>query len=111
MRSFDYTVVNAGQWYNLWNDIIANLPGFDPYMSNGVYYPSSACELQIQSDSQTNAGMYITVAYDNKKLGGTTIGAGSADLRRTSRNSIDVKGCNVKSDTAGALIHVEISAN
>ncbi len=109
-RSFQATLAVANQQYNLWTDIIAHLSDFDPTMSNS-FYPSSACELQIQSDAVINPGMTITISYDKNLRGGTTLTAGSADLRSTNANSINIKGCNIKSDTAGAQINVEITSN
>src|SRR5882762_6935241 len=99
-RSFSVTLTNANQWYNLW-DFITSLPNFDPTMSNGIYYPSMASELKIQSDN-SNTGKRLTVSQDIKKLGGIEIAADGIEKWDSNVNSIDIKGFFLKTDVGGA---------
>ncbi len=111
-RSWVFTLAAAGTWYNLWYDLITKDPAFlDATFTNAPFIPSQVCELQIQSPSTLNPGVVLNVSYDGKKEGGTELTSGVADLRRSNRNLIGLKQCYIKSDTAGGIANVVISAN
>jgi hypothetical protein len=97
-RNWTFTLANANQSYNLWNDLIANT---DPTFSNSQFVPSMVCEFEIQNQT---AG--ATVLRD-----GFVLSSGSWDIRRTDRNTIPLKSMNLQSDTAGTVIYVSITAN
>lgn len=110
-KTFSYTLVNAGQFYNLWNDMIATFPGFDPAFTNFPYFPSEVGQLEIQSDS-VNVGKIIAVWSDLAHRGnGITKAAGLSYEKRSSINNIPLKTHFVRTDVAGAVINVTIASN
>lgn len=110
-KTFSFTLTNAGQFYNIWNDMIAMLPGFDPTFTNFPYFPSEVSQLEIESDA-VNIGKIIAIWSDLAHRGnGITKAAGLSYEKRSSINNITLKTHFVRADLAGAVINVSIVSN
>ncbi len=100
-RSWLFTLTDIAKTYNLWNDLIAMLPGFDPTFANYPYIPSMVQELKVQNQT---AGTHVN--WSDFDLAGAFW-----DVRRAAVNSIDLKKETFQPDTNPTVIYVTITAN
>ena len=101
VRDFDLVLTLDSHDYNLWNDLILPLLS-DPTFGDTAFVPSMVCEISYQN---TAAGSTVTVN------GGFQLLGGSWDVKRSSKNTIDLKSFKFNTDTPGSTIHVSLVAN
>lgn len=106
VRMWSFNLTSPNTWYNLWNDLIAHDPQFDPLMSNKPFVPSQARELMYQNQTP---GSNIQIS-DAKKEAGFILTGASWDRFSPSDNLIDLKTINVQSDLANTVLYVQITA-
>ena len=105
-RDFTFTLATANVWYNIWSLIKSDASFTDLYFGNSPYVPNMVCEFKFQNQTP-GANIYRS---DSKLEGGFDLTGGSWDRDASNLNSIDLNNQNFKTDTAGAVLYVKITA-
>jgi hypothetical protein len=107
-RSWSFSFTTTGTFFNLWNDLISKDATFtDQYFGNAPFVPSMVTELEYQNQTP---GSNFGFAFDSKKEAGFNLTGASWDIRRGSRNNIDLKSVYIKTDTNPSVLYVSITA-
>lgn len=114
-RGFVFTLIDPTLSYNLWDDLITKIPGFDPTMSNGFYIPNMVSELQIYfpiagPNSTNNAGNSFSVI--DKVTGSEMSNQISDGLFKISlsRNYIPLNNFKLKGSATNVQVEVTIAS-
>ena len=110
-RDFTLTITNAGQWYSLWDLIVASFGlDWDPTFSNSPYIPSEVSSLKVQNLTPGTHIFRTDTPNDPYSAIGFDLVGYAWDTLESVGRKISLKDKYYSSDTAGAKINVSIIA-
>jgi len=104
-RSWQFTLITAATWYNLWDLISTHVNFTDPTFTYSPFMPGAVCEIEISSSNGD-----ISVSEDFRNEVGIPLPLGNFYRKAASTNKINLKDLYLSAAADGGIVNVAIIA-